>query len=99
MARNSWDTLTKTKEDGGLGFRDIECFNDALLGKLSWRILTKPQCLLARILNGKYCNEKPFLEVEAATGCSHGWRGILIGRDLMAEHLGWAIGDGESVRI
>ena len=99
LAWISWDTLTKTKGDGGLGFRDIECFNDALLGKLSWRIIMKPQSLLARILTGKYCKYSPFLEVQPAAVCSHGWRGILVGRDLLAEHLGWAIGDGESVKI
>lgn len=99
MAWISWDTLTMTKGDGGLGVRDIECFNDAMLGKLSWRILTKPQSLLARILKGKYCNYNSFLDVRVAGGCSHGWRSILIGRDLMATHLGWAIGDGASVSI
>ncbi|XP_018458811.1 uncharacterized mitochondrial protein AtMg00310-like [Raphanus sativus] len=99
MAWISWDTLTKTKGDGRLGIRDIECFNDAMLGKLSWRLLTKPQSLLARILNGKYYADNSFLEVQAASGCPHGWRGILLGRDLLVEHLGWAIGDGATVRL
>lgn len=99
MAWISWCKMTNSKRDGGLGFRDIQSFNDALLGKLSWRILNNPDCLLARILRGKYCKYSPLLEVQATQNCSHGWRSILIGRDLVKNHLGWAIDNGETVKI
>ncbi|CAA7017041.1 unnamed protein product [Microthlaspi erraticum] len=75
----SWKKLTKSKREGGLGFRDLHHFNDALLAKISWRILTKPSCLLARVLTGKYCPEKNFLECDISTSASHGWRGICLG--------------------
>jgi len=54
----AWDTMIKSKQEGGLGFRDIQCFNDALLAKLSWRMLESPSCLLARVLKGKYCHDQ-----------------------------------------
>lgn len=57
----SWEKLTQPKNMGGLGFRDIQQFNKALLGKISWRILTKPNCLLARIHIGKYCHSTSFV--------------------------------------
>lgn len=40
-----------------------------------------------------------FLHVTPPSSCSHGWRGILIGRDLIKHHVGWAIGNGEDVGI
>ena len=95
----AWDKLTKPKALGGLGIRDIQAFNKALLAKLAWRIITKPGCLLARVLNGKYCIKAPFLQVPETKTMSHGWRSIIAGRDLLLCQLGKVIGNGESTRV
>lgn len=95
----SWDRLTKPKNKGGLGLRDIQLFNQALLAKQAWRILTNPTCLLARVLLGKYCKNKSFLEVQLPKVCSHGWRSILHGRDLLQGNVGKAIGNGLTTKL
>lgn len=95
----SWDTLTNPKAEGGLGLRDIQLFNQVLLAKLAWRILTVPNCLLTKILLGKYCHNKSILEVSVPTVCSHGWRSILHGLELLKPHLGKAIGNGMSTKV
>ncbi|XP_048621914.1 uncharacterized protein LOC111212914 [Brassica napus] len=95
----AWETLTKPKAGGGLGLRDIQLFNQALLAKQAWRILTKPDSLLARILLGKYCHKKHFLDAMVPATCSHGWRSILHGRDLLKENLGKAIGNGQTTKL
>ncbi|XP_024015914.1 uncharacterized protein LOC112089169 [Eutrema salsugineum] len=95
----SWKKLTKPIKEGGLGLRDIQAFNDALLAKVSWRILKNPEALLSRVLLGKYCNHSSFLEVAQPSVSSHGWAGILIGRDLLLKNLGKVIGDGKLTNL
>lgn len=89
----AWSKLTKSKAEGGLGFRDIQLFSQALLAKIAWRIMTVPNSLLARVLVGKYCQKKNFLEAELPSVCSHGWMGILHGRNLLRDNVGKAIGN------
>lgn len=95
----AWSELAKAMGDGGLGLRDIEGFNIALLAKQSWRTATKPDCLLARVLLGKYCKDKPFLQVSASNSISHGWRSILCERDLLLENSGKAIGNDRDTML
>lgn len=58
----SWDKMTRLKQYGGMGFKDLQKFNIALLAKQSWRMLTKPQSLLARVLKAKYYAKSTLLE-------------------------------------
>lgn len=91
--------MTKPKSAGELGLRDIQLFNQVLLAKQAWRIIKRPESLLSRILLGKYCHKQVFLKVEAPKSCSHGWRSVLHGRDLLRDYLGKAIGNGQTTRV
>ena len=90
----SWDKLTQPKNVRGLGFSDIQAFKQALLAKIGWRLITNPNCFLAKIFPRKYCPKTSFLKVQCSSAMSYGWRGILAGSDLFIHHLSKAVGNG-----
>lgn len=95
----SWNKMTLPRKSGGLGFIEIEQFNDAILVKLAWRILKHPHSLLAQTLAGKYFHSVPFLEATSPQSASHGWRGILAGKEVLLKVLGRVVGSGTSINF
>ena len=54
----AWDDMIMSKFLGGIGFRDIELFNLALLAKQAWRILVAS--LSVQILKAVYLSQGDF---------------------------------------
>ncbi|KAK0595746.1 hypothetical protein LWI29_009655 [Acer saccharum] len=92
-----WQDLCLPKSNGGLGFKDLSLFNQALIAKQAWRILVNPSSLAARILKAKYFQTEDFLQVSIKSGCSHLWRSLIWGRSLLLKGLRWKVGDGRSI--
>lgn len=94
-----WDTLCKPKDSGGMGFKDLECFNQAFLAKQGWRILKNPQLLVSKILKSSYFRNSNFLEAKCGGKASYVWRSLLWGKELLAKGCIWRVGSGENIRI
>ncbi|CAN6581073.1 unnamed protein product [Malus baccata var. baccata] len=95
----SWERLMKQKRFGGLGFRDIQCFNLAFLAKIGWRLIQNPMSLLATVLKEKYYPGKNFTEVGKGKNTSWGWKGIFEARKVLLQGLRWRVGDGAYINI
>ncbi|KAM2231146.1 hypothetical protein ACFX1S_015471 [Malus domestica] len=95
----SWDRLMRHKKLGGLGFKDIQCFNLAFLAKIGWRIIQKPSSLLAFVLREKYFPEKTFREAGKGKNTSWGWKGIFEARRVLQHGIRWRVGDGTKINI
>jgi hypothetical protein len=95
----SWQKLSVPKSQGGMGFRDLEAFNIALLGKQAWRMVMYPDSLCAQVLRSKYFPNRSFMEASAPRDASKTWRAILAGREALKLGLIKRIGLGESVSI
>lgn len=84
---------------GGLGFRDFEIFNLALLAKQAWRILDSPESLSSKILKAAYFPNSNFSEAEVGTHPFQIWRSLLDGRDILKQCLIRRIGNGVTTDI
>ncbi|XP_073357926.1 uncharacterized protein [Aegilops tauschii subsp. strangulata] len=94
-----WDKMCTRKHEGGLGFRDPEAFNQAMLAKAAWRLLQVPNSLCGRVLRARYFSHGSILNATCPAGGSYTFRSILHGRDLLADGLIWRIGDGSRILI
>ena len=84
---------------GGFGFKDLQCFNQALLAKQAWRLLTEPDCLLAQIFKRIYYMNNDFLSATKGNCPSYAWQSILFGRELLCRGLKRVIGNGEQTNV
>lgn len=95
----SWDEMTRPKRDGGLGFRDIELFNLALLARQAWRMLTNPDSISAQVLKAVYVLEGNILTAAVGSRPSIVWRSICEGRDVLKLGVIRRIGDGKETQF
>lgn len=95
----NWKKLGKAKYASGLGFRDFENFNLALLVKQGWMIIQNPNSLAAQTMKAEYFPTSDFLSAKLRNNASYIWRSSMVARNLLEEGLLWKIGNGELVRI
>lgn len=50
----AWERVCSPKSQGGLGFRDLECNNEAHMMKLAWQLTKDSDKLWVQVLRDKY---------------------------------------------
>jgi len=95
----AWWKLCIPKKRGGMGFRDLESFNLALLAKQIWRLLLELDSLCARVLRARYYPDGKLLNAKLKSGSSYTWQSILTGLECFKHGYIWRVGDGSQINI
>ena len=99
MAMVSWGKMCKPKAQGGLGFRNLQAFNLAMLSKQAWRILMNPRSLIARIYKAKYFPFNDILGAKLGSNPSYVWRSIFNSLEIIRKGTRWRVGNGKMIHI
>jgi len=94
-----WSTLCCPKSYGGMGFKDLALFNDALLAKQAWRLLHHKNSLFYRVFKSKFFLDCAIMEATDLASASYAWHSILKGRDVLLKGAKWRVGCGKSISV
>ncbi|KAL0409763.1 UNVERIFIED_CONTAM: putative mitochondrial protein [Sesamum radiatum] len=79
----AWGKMCRPIVKGGMGFRDLNAFNIALLAKQGWRVLSQQASLLSQVLKARYFPQCLFWEATMGSRPSLTWRSILLARGVL----------------
>lgn len=88
--------MSRAKDDGGLGIKDMGDFNTTLLGKAVWHLLIGSDKLWVNVLSHKYLKQSTILNVVSRPGASPIWHGILKAMDQICSGFQFRLGNGDS---
>jgi hypothetical protein len=94
-----WSGLGRNKLSGGLGYRDLISFNNALLAKQGWRLTKFLGSLVGKIFQEKYYPSGDFLGSFLGSRPSYAWRSIWEAKPLLKEGILRKIRDGSNIKI
>ena len=90
--------LCKPKKEGGLGFKELAKFNDAMLAKQAWRLIHDKHSLFYREFKSKYFPNGTIFYAKQSSG-SFAWKSILKSRKVISMGAKWRVGDGLSINV
>lgn len=94
----SWDIMLRPKAKGGMGFKDLRLFNQALLARQACRLIQFPNSLCAQVLRAKYYPDGNLTDMVFTGNASSTWHAIEHGIELLKKGIIWRVGDGASIR-
>jgi len=95
----AWNKICSSKAEGGLGFRNVDDVNSALLAKQLWRLITVPNSLFAKVFKGRYFRKSNALDNIKSYSPSYGWRNMISTRSLLSKGLLKIVGYGASISV
>ena len=91
-----WGVMCDPKSEGGMGFKELSFFNEALLAKQTWCLLQNKNSLFYRVFKTRFFPDCSIMEAKEGHGGSYAWKSILKGRSVIERGAKWRVGNGES---
>lgn len=96
----AWDKFCHPKVLGGLGFRDLHAFNQYILMKIGWGLISNPDALWVKVLHSKYrCGLGLIPNVRNFALSSNVWHGVCLTWKYILQGIRWKVGNGCRVRL
>lgn len=95
----TWEKICTSKERGGLGFRELNQFNLAMLAKKGWTLFNNENSLVTSLLEAWYFSNSDFLSATLGNNPSYIWRSILVAQEFVKQGCRRRIGNGESAMV
>jgi hypothetical protein len=95
----NWPKVCSPIREGGLGIRNLRCFNRALLGKWLWRFASEPEACWRKVVEAKYGSERGGWRSRFRAG-PHGmglWKAICMEWHCFSSHIRLIPGDGSRI--
>lgn len=94
MAYVAWDKICRPIEEGGLGIKDLACFNEALLLKYLWKLASGCDTQWSALIRAKYIPRSLLWQSERTYNCTIFWRSLMNLRDKLKSRLQWKLAGG-----
>ncbi|XP_021852418.2 uncharacterized protein [Spinacia oleracea] len=72
----AWDKVCGDKQTGGLGFRDVQTWNIAFMGKYVWALVKKQDNVWIRLIHSVYLKDGDWWEYQPGSSASWYWKQV-----------------------
>ncbi|GJX03941.1 hypothetical protein Tco_0189857 [Tanacetum coccineum] len=98
-AKVAWSSICKPKDRGGMGLKNLQTWNYALLAKHVWNIATKKDSLWVKWVHSVKLRGKSIWDVKEESNDSWGWKNLLEIRDQIKDKVIYKVGDGSKTSL
>ncbi|GKC56323.1 RNA-directed DNA polymerase, eukaryota, reverse transcriptase zinc-binding domain protein [Tanacetum coccineum] len=98
-AKVEWKHICQPKDHGGLGIKNIEIWNEALLSKHVWNTASKKDTLWVKWIHMLKLKDCSIWNVQVNESDSWNWKCLLEIRDKMAKKMQFEVGNGENTSM
>ncbi|GJZ06511.1 RNA-directed DNA polymerase, eukaryota, reverse transcriptase zinc-binding domain protein [Tanacetum coccineum] len=98
-AKIAWKVVCRPKDQGGLGIKPLNEWNEVLLMKNIWKIMEQKQTLWVQWVNKVKLKGRSVWDIDIDVNDSWGWKKLMELRDRIKPHIFHNIGNGKSTYV